>query len=463
MVKNKRAVRRLLVFTAAVVAALAGVLVNAQPAMASVNCYASINPTVSGNASSTRVSWDASLDCSLGDYQSRIVGRSRLVDRSACCDGTTLANGSSVLGIDRITPGSRGSVDLAPTQRGGGSAEIIFELQVTITVGDPVGLVPWNCDGGEGRILQCSTTYDQWGLPTTFAVLGSDSFATQLPRTFGTTSASCTPGIDKTVLRDDAKRESTISYSANITCANGFAPNIQMVMDLYDRTPGQNDQPLTLRKSGSGNGTVVLNDNPPLFDRNFPKGTQAEIVIEANLRTPDGTKWTQCLPLPGGLREARPCEGINTDTLKVFVGTGNFATGVKQPPEECKTDTDAAFGNIVGPDGAAFAQVSLVPNIRYCGIFDWGQNSRITSVQKLATTRIVPLSVPLPLSLCDANFFPNPPAVDPDPVMAGNSATFRTTVRFEVGVCQSNTAARFLILERTYRPDGTVLVQDRVI
>jgi hypothetical protein len=300
------------------------------------------------------------------------------------------------------------------------------------------------------RLISCGGNHSVWG---------SRTFATGLlaQRTFGNPTGSCYPIIQRNVTRSDANRSVTVGFFAQVTCRAGFAPQIQMVLDLYDRSPGQNNQPLTTRNSGNGSGTVTLASLVTLFDRDYPKGSQAEIVIEAVLRATDGSKWTRCLSLPSGLRYARPCEGLNTDTLSIFVGTGTFPTGVRQPPLECKQDHDPIYG--LAPGATANPIVKVTPHIEYCGYFDWGSNSQITALNKLAPTQIEILHTDTNSRVCDINFVPQ--GVDGTLERVGPDGHFTVQVLFlttEVFVCEGGaTTPKTITIDRVYQRNGTVL------
>ena len=319
----------------------------------------------------------------------------------------------------------------------------------------PAGYVFAPCNSRPGaRIVYCvgvGGTFMQAGIA--FNTFSSGVTAPQ--RRFGSATSTCTPLITKTATRSDANKSATVTGRAFISCRNGFAPQIDMVIDIYDRTPGFDGQPLSVRRNGSGTGIITLTANPAtVFDRNFPKATLAEVVFEAVLRTTDGSKWTRCLDMPLGLRYARPCEGLNTDTLKVFVGSGNFATEVKQPAEECKPDPTVFFAT----GGLTGLQVfKLVPKVEYCGIFDWGANSRITKVNKLGPMEIIPLG---PGPVCHVDYFAGFGG-DGTPSVANGVGSYKASIRWTQGVCDAGAIAHFALIERVYEPNGVVRILDR--
>jgi len=409
------------------------------------------NPEFGGSFALVKI--DTHLTCTGPDLRSFSV-QAYLVDRTPGRDGQILASGSVSSGGPGTVVGY-GLIELYDEDYPKGrDAEVIMEWQATLWSGTwsdcgsvPAGLRQVRCEGVNTSTIR--------------AGMGTGTFATGVvppKRTFGSQTQSCYPIIQRFADRFDSARLSKVTFYASIFCRSGFAPQIQMVMDLYDRTPGQNNQPLTTRTGNSGTGQVTVPArNVDLFDRDYPKGSLAEVVIEATLTTGDGSTWGRCLSLPAGLQYARPCEGLETSTLKVFVGTGTFPTGVKQPPEECKQDNEPLIG--MAP-GTVYQILKVTPHVQYCGFFDWGSNSRITSVTKLAPTQIEILPIAaMDTRVCEVNFVPQ--GVDGTTSVEGKDGHFMVQVLFlttPVFVCEGGfNIPKTITIDRTYLSSGTVV------
>jgi hypothetical protein len=257
----------------------------------------------------------------------------------------------------------------------------------------------------------------------------------------------CVPTVHREVMRLTIPA-SQVRFYGGESCYN-FSPQISAVTYLLDRTPGHDGNYLSPQIYASGTREVFTASTPiDLPDANYPAATKAEVVLETVMVAPPGIIWTQCSPLTG-LRYVRPCQGLGTDTLRSWIGTGTFDTKVQHPPEVCKTDdTPFAIGTMI----------TVIPHIRYCGYFDMGANSRVTRVEKVRQTEILPNS----LLVCDANFFPNPPALDGTPTSDGLYGRFEVTVRVMEGACDAGGVGRYIYIKRTYLPNGQVQNLDRV-
>lgn len=121
---------------------------------------------------------------------------------------------------------------------------------------------------------------------------------------------------------------SRVTWNALVFCM-GVTPAIFGNVVLYDRTEGRDGNVLTSMPA-------VGIDNPPngtagsafLPDFSHPNGSQVEVVMELTLVLTNGSRWNACNALSGGLRYVRPCEGLGTGTLRVWVGGGNFTPEV---------------------------------------------------------------------------------------------------------------------------------------
>ncbi len=101
---------------------------------------------------------------------------------------------------------------------------------------------------------------------------------------------------------------------------------------LIDPTEGARNQDQDIRDGGQfafASGTGGTSEGAGDVDgRVFDGAREAEIGLGLHLSTLDGTLWGGCGELPDGLRYLSPCDGIDTTTLDVTVGSGVFDTGL---------------------------------------------------------------------------------------------------------------------------------------
>jgi hypothetical protein len=159
--------------------------------------------------------------------------------------------------------------------------------------------------------------------------------------------ASCLVDANQSVTRGNSPTLGTysrVAFSATISCYGSGYVWVIGSADLVDRSQGYNGRtlaygddihdPVEYRYPATSRGVAYL------YDRDFPAGTDAEVVFSLTAEQQYGV-WGGCFG-DGFIR----CDGEGTPVLDVIVGFGSFTTGVSPA---CATESPEG-----GPDEFVF-------------------------------------------------------------------------------------------------------------
>lgn len=168
----------------------------------------------------------------------------------------------------------------------------------------------------------------------------SSGFATAaLVRKAGAPAASAIsgpgPGCDAYIIGSSSVRQqqgvtvADVDAWGEFDCSSGLL-YLSARSTIVDRTPGYDGivraTGYQIVKSGAWGGGVDASDAFTTLSASQAGGRTVEGLLEMTMRLRGGYVWTSCTPPPTNRLLA--CDGLNTNTLHVIIGTNAFSTGL---------------------------------------------------------------------------------------------------------------------------------------